>query len=196
MPPKPKYSRDQIVDAAFEVACEEGISGITIRKIGERLGSSVAPVYVNFADAEELRCEVVKRVARLSAEMLSREDSGKPMRDLGAASVRFAAQYPVLVRDLLCSANGELQRYGEQADAGIVSHMARDPELSGLSEGELRRLLLKLRVFHTGITVAVANGHLPAEVGEEETIKLMHETAAELMRAAQKDSRKDSEGER
>lgn len=54
MPPKNKFSKEQISEAAFAIAENEGIDRITIRKVADRLGSSIAPIYVNFTDVEAL----------------------------------------------------------------------------------------------------------------------------------------------
>lgn len=54
MPPKNKFSKEQISEAAFAIAESEGIDRITIRKVADRLGSSIAPIYVNFTDVEAL----------------------------------------------------------------------------------------------------------------------------------------------
>ncbi|MFK4997460.1 TetR/AcrR family transcriptional regulator [Bacillus sp. N9] len=62
MPPKKKFSKEQIIDAAFEIAKEEGVSNITIRKVANQLGSSIAPIYVNFKDVDELIYEVIKKL--------------------------------------------------------------------------------------------------------------------------------------
>ena len=37
MPPKKKFSKEQIVDKAFEIAKTEGIDSITARRIAEEL---------------------------------------------------------------------------------------------------------------------------------------------------------------
>ena len=61
MPPKTKYNKEDIVDAAFEIAKEEGFSGITARSVANRLHCSVAPIYVNFATIDDLITDVVER---------------------------------------------------------------------------------------------------------------------------------------
>ncbi|MEX2444844.1 MAG: TetR/AcrR family transcriptional regulator [Alkalispirochaeta sp.] len=184
MPPKHKYSKEQIVDAAFEIACKEGVSGLTIRKIADRLGSSVAPVYVNFADAEELRRAVVARTARASMEILAETHTGEPLRDIGVASLRMASEYSVLVRDLMFSQNGYLELYSEMADPGIVERMSRDPILEGRSEREIHTLLLKLRIVQIGMSVAVANGVLPVGYSETDSIALQDELMRDVIAGA------------
>lgn len=41
MPPKKKFSEEQIIDAAFEIAKTEGMDSITIRKVAFQMGLSI-----------------------------------------------------------------------------------------------------------------------------------------------------------
>lgn len=54
MPPKPKYTREQILKAALELVREKGADAVTSRALGERLGCSVCPIFTVFGDMEEL----------------------------------------------------------------------------------------------------------------------------------------------
>lgn len=69
MAPKTKFKKEQIVDAAFEIARTEGLEGITIRKVAERLGSSIAPIYVNFKDVDELIQAVIRKTFTISKQL-------------------------------------------------------------------------------------------------------------------------------
>jgi AcrR family transcriptional regulator len=48
MPPKVQFSKEQILDTAFELVAEAGMAALSVRALAKRLGSSVAPIYVNF----------------------------------------------------------------------------------------------------------------------------------------------------
>lgn len=72
MPLKPKFTKEQIIDSAFQIAKEEGIDKITIRKVANHLGSSSAPIYVNFKDVQELKRAVIKKNRRMEQA----DDSG------------------------------------------------------------------------------------------------------------------------
>ena len=47
---------------SFAIAETEGIDRVTIRKVAEQLGSSIAPIYVNFTDVEALKQAVASPV--------------------------------------------------------------------------------------------------------------------------------------
>ena len=106
MAPKVKFSREQIIDAAFEIAQTEGIDAITMRKIAKKINSSVAPIYVNFKDVNELNEAVMERIISISLQLIKEEDSVNPLIRMGKACLRFAMEYSVIFRDLVAK-NGK-----------------------------------------------------------------------------------------
>ena len=50
MPPKPKFTREEIVAAALSLLREQGESALTAREIGKRLGTSSSPIFTTFMD--------------------------------------------------------------------------------------------------------------------------------------------------
>ena len=58
MPPKPKFERREIVEAALDLVSRRGPEALTARNLGERLGSSARPIFTVFQGMDELRQEV------------------------------------------------------------------------------------------------------------------------------------------
>src|SRR5690606_18911957 len=133
MAPKSKFTKEQIIDAAFEIARQEGLNGITIRKVADQLGSSIAPIYVNFKDVNELIREVIKKVSDVSKQYVAEINSGNPFHDIGVASIRCAKEYSVLFRDLVMRPNEHMQDYDEDMGNDLVEMMKGDSHLEGLS---------------------------------------------------------------
>ncbi|QUH27303.1 TetR/AcrR family transcriptional regulator [Serpentinicella alkaliphila] len=181
MAPKKKFAKETITEAAFEIAKTEGLEGITIRKVAEKLGSSIAPIYVNFKDVDELIREVVKWIFRLTEEMLIEVSSGRPFYDIGVASLKFAKEYKVLFRDLIMRNNEYLKDYDDHTGQFLINEMKKDPMLDGFNDKELKEILFKMRVYQTGLSVMVANGLLPVEYSEEKLIKSLESTARDVI---------------
>ena len=184
MPPKTKFTRSDIVEAAFDIARAEGLSAITARKVADRLKSSVAPIYVNFKDLEELTGAVVARTFEVSGELLAQQNSGSPFQDIGRASLRFAREYPVLFRDILMNPSIHTAGSDEQMVQIVVAQMKADPDLAGLSDAALQELLLKLRIFQTGLSVAVAGGFFGSALSDELAERLLDDAAYDFVSAA------------
>ncbi|WP_078427649.1 TetR/AcrR family transcriptional regulator [Alkalihalobacterium alkalinitrilicum] len=181
MPPKKKFSQIQIIDAAFEIAKVEGISHITIRKVADRIGSSIAPIYVNFTDVEDLKKAVMKKIVELSEQKLKEQNSGNPFKDIGIASLKFAEEYPDLVRDLIMNPNEYLQEYDQEMD--FIAHMKQDPGLQGFTDDELMMIFVKMRAFQIGLTMMVANRLVPTEFTMDEMIELSGSAAEDIISA-------------
>lgn len=53
MPPKFKFTRDEITNAALNVTRKNGISGLTARALAAELGCSVKPIFGLFKNMEK-----------------------------------------------------------------------------------------------------------------------------------------------
>ena len=184
MPPKTKFNKEAIIDAAFEIAREEGLSGITARSVAKRLKSSVAPIYVNFATIDELTEAVVHRVFAISDELLKKQKGTSVFENIGKASLALAREYPVLFRELSIQPNPYLASY-ETMEQAMIEAMAEDEELKDWTFEERRRLFLKMRAFQMGLTTMVANGQVPSWFDDEEMEELLMEVGEEVFMAQQ-----------
>ena len=180
MPPKTKFDRKAIVEAAFAIAREEGFAGITARSVAKRLRCSVAPIYLNFETIDDLIKAVVERVFALSDELLKKQDGPNLFENIGKASLVFAREYPVLFRELVIQKNPYMASYETIQDA-LVEAMAEDENLRCLTYDERKHLLLKMRIFQTGISVMTANGQLPSWLDEQAAEALLLEVGEDLL---------------
>lgn len=55
MPPKPKFTREQLATAAYEMIKEGGISALTARDLGAKMGTSARPIFTLFKSMEEVK---------------------------------------------------------------------------------------------------------------------------------------------
>jgi len=181
MPPKKKYSRQQIVDTAFELAKLEGIEGLTARKVADELGSSVAPIYVNFDDIKDLKKAVANKTFKVSRELSKTEVTGDRFLDIGIASLRFAKEYSILFQELVLKKNNYMEDYDEQLGNEIIQEMKDDKELGDFNDEELMMILLKMRIFQLGLSVMVANDLLPEDFDEEAQIELLESMGTDVI---------------
>ncbi|MCQ1534968.1 TetR/AcrR family transcriptional regulator [Methanosarcina sp. KYL-1] len=184
MPPKTKFDKETIVEAAFDIAKEEGFAGITTRSVAKRLRCSVAPIYLNFGTIDDLIKAVVERVFVLTDELLAKQKGPNLFENIGKASLVFAREYPVLFRELVMQKNSYMASYETVLEA-MVEALAEDETMRSLTYDERRRLLLKMRIFQTGISVMAANGHLPSWLDDRAAEKLLLEMGEDLLRIQQ-----------
>lgn len=184
MGPKIKFTKEHIIDIAFEIAKTEGIDSITMRKIAEKMGSSVAPIYVNFKNNNELIEALIERVISISQQLLIEENTGNPFQDMGRASLRFAMEYSVLFRDLVIKNNIYMKDYDEKMMPSLIIEMKKDPELEDFTEDELKTILLKMRIFQLGLSIMVANDLLPEDYEEQDLVDILSSAANDVIRSA------------
>ncbi len=139
-----------------------------------RLNSSVAPIYVNFATVDDLVEAVVQRVFAISEELLTKQKGKSMFENIGKASLDFAREYPVLFRELSIQPNPYMAFY-ETIENTLLEAMAEDEAMSGWTHDEHRRLLLKMRVFQMGLSAMEANGQVPSWLNNQEFDQLRKE---------------------
>lgn len=180
MPPKKKITREQLVETALAIANEEGLGNITIRKIANRLECSIAPIYVNFKDVEELKQEVVAQAMAISKALILEQNSGDPFLDIGIASVIFAKRYPLLFDELGIKDN---QHYGNQIESKnfVIQQMKQDTELSTFKDLELELLLLKMQAFQAGLSLLARKEQYSNILTDDMIIKILSDTGNDIL---------------
>ncbi len=63
MPPKAKFTKEEMISAALAIVREGGMEALTARALGSRLGSSACPIFTVFQNMEEVQ-EVVQQAVR------------------------------------------------------------------------------------------------------------------------------------
>lgn len=181
MPPKNKFTKEQIIETAFEIVKEEGIDSITIRKIADNLGSSIAPIYVNFKDVEELKEAVISKIYEIGNSILQEQNTGDVFLNIGIASVKFAKDYSVIFKDLILKNNGYLDNYDEQLGNNIIQEMKKDEDLKEFSEEELKTLLMKMQVFQAGLSIMATNESFALKLTDEKIIEMLSDTGEDIV---------------
>ena len=70
MPKKVLFSKELILEKAFELFKEEGIESISARNVGKILDASPAPIYKSIGSMRNLKKELIKKAKNLFIEYL------------------------------------------------------------------------------------------------------------------------------
>lgn len=104
MPPKCKFTREEIIQAALDKARTEGIASINARALGAKLGSSSKPIFSVFENMEEVQAEVQKAAKALYAEYVQVGLNQKfAFKGVGTQYILFAINEPKLFQLLFMS---------------------------------------------------------------------------------------------
>ena len=99
MPPKPKYTRDEVIQAAFELTEKKGILNVTARDVGRRLGTTPTPIFTYFSGMDELKEVVYQKALRESTDYISECINYTPaFKEFGLRWIRYAYEHPNIYR--------------------------------------------------------------------------------------------------
>lgn len=95
MPPKAKFTKEEMVSAALGIVREGGMEALTARALGNRLGSSACPVFTVFQNMEEVQEAVLQAVRGLYKEYIRKGLAETPaFKGVGTQYILFATEEP------------------------------------------------------------------------------------------------------
>ena len=159
MPPKPKFSREQIIDKAFEIVRNDGLGALTARYLGEKLGSSARPIFTVFNSMDDVVKEVIVRAKNLYSEYVYAGLASVPaFKGVGTKYIQFAIQEPQLFRLLFMTVNehANLGNILEMIDDNADEILASVRNGYGLDDEKAKRLYMHLWVYTHGIATMCA----------------------------------------
>ncbi len=174
-------SRAAVVDAARELLMQEGLGGLSLRRLASRLDVTAAALYAYVDNKRDLLEAVIEtEFERLIEEFRRYEDQGDPitrMCNMSWAYVRYAQENPRVFRTMfMFRAQLSTEPTGNDfAMATKAFTAARKPLVDAMEQGLLRKgdpLMAHLTVWtavHGAATVLLLGPDLGARGAEELT---------------------------
>ena len=181
MPPRIKYSRDEVIKAAVSVVEENGLQSLTARSVAVSLGSSTAPVYHHFATMDDLALAVNRKTQRALLEYASRPYTDRVFLNMGTGVAMFACEHRQLYRALMLEGDSYSDVVHEFVEI-LESEMTKDSRFASLSESERRVLLRKMWTFTHGLASLICVG-LIKDCNQEFIIKTLVDVGADVIGA-------------
>lgn len=160
MPPKAKFTKEEIIQTALDIVEKEGADALTARLLGERLGSSARPIFTVFNGMEEVQAGVIAAANALYGEFVEvglKEDIA--FKGVGKAYIRFAAEHPKLFQLLFMKEHGQdnekdtvlqgIEEHYEQIIQSVESTYALDRNVS-------LNVYMHMWIYTHGIAVLIA----------------------------------------
>ena len=155
MPPKPKFTKEEIVQAALEVVSQKGIDALTAKELGDALGSSARPIFTVFNSMKEVQDEVRAAAMHRFESFAEQKLPNMPLfKQMGMQMVLFGAKEPKLYQLLFMQENrnavsfddvfGELGPTAETC-IGLIR------EEYGMSEQEAKLLFENVWIYTFGV---------------------------------------------
>lgn len=106
MPPKPKFTREEIVQTALEVVSQKGVDALTAKELGDALGTSARPIFTVFSSMKQVQDAVREAAMRRFESFAGQKLPDMPLfKQVGMQMVLFGAREPKLYQLLFMQEN-------------------------------------------------------------------------------------------
>ncbi len=155
MPPKPKFTREEIVQTALDVVSRKGVEALTAKELGDALGSSARPIFTVFTSMKEVQDAVRTAAMRRFESFAEQKLPGMPLvKQVGMRMVLFGAREPKLYQLLFMQENRNAVSFDDVfGELGPTAEtcIALIRETYSLSETEGRLLFENVWIYTFGV---------------------------------------------
>ena len=161
MPPKIRFTREDIAAAALEIAREQGIEGVNARAVAARLGCSTQPLFREFESMEQIKDEVARLAMDMYARHIAEGAASAPVsyKGTGLAYIDFARREPQLFK-LLFMQDRVSNPVVEIEDPSLGLVISTLMERIRLSREQAQEFHMNMWVFVHGLAVMTATKYM------------------------------------
>ena len=162
MPPKAKFTKEEIIRAGLAILREQDISAVTAREIGKYLNSSSRPIFTVFENMGEVM-DGIERKARTIYTNYVNEGLKKEIafKGVGQAYIEFATKEPKLFQLLFMKELPEdigLNKILPEIDANYDTILQSITDSYPVSHNDAIMLYRHLWIYSHGIATLCATG--------------------------------------
>ena len=193
MPPKAKFTKEQITKAALGVVSEKGAQALTAKELGAALGTSTTPIFTVFNSMQEVQDAVMLAAMDRFEEYAHKAAHIKPLfKQVGMQMILFAKEEPNLYQLIFMSSISEAQtfddiyaRLGSVADE-CLGVLQKD---YGLSRKSAKNLFEHVWIHTFGIGALCATGM--CDFSHEQIAEMLTQDFTAMMMLMKSESGKD-----
>ncbi len=179
MPMKSKFSVDDIVNAAFALARDEGEDKCSARAIAHKLKSSTMPIYSCLSSMKDIEEAVLKRAIDLLISYQTKERTGDIFLDMGVGYIMFAKMEKHLFRLLYLSEKRDgyedtRKLFKEYVIEALLRKLVDYEPLKEFSNEQRRLLIDRMWIFNHGLAMLL-NNSLIDDIDERQITELILE---------------------
>lgn len=162
MPPKAKFTKEKIIEAALDIVRADGMQALTARALGAKLCSSARPIFTVFQSMDEVQQEVIAAARLLYAEYVKNGLCQKEIpafKGVGMQYIQFALTEPKLFQVLFMSEQGQKTDVRDilpVIDESYPQILASVQNSYSLSQSDSEWLYRHLWIYTHGIAVLCA----------------------------------------
>lgn len=155
MPPKAKFTKAEIIEAALNIVRTDGYEALTSRALGIYLGSSARPIFTVFKNMEEVQQAMIEAAKNLYKEYVNKGLTAEhPFKGVGTQYILFSVNEPKLFQILFMAEQKQIPDLSgvlpliDESYGDILLSIQKDYEISELSA---KKLYQHLWIYTHGI---------------------------------------------
>ena len=182
MPPKFKFTAEQILHTARDLVREQGWPALSTRSLAQALGTSARPIYSFFKSMDALEQALVLEALNLMYTHMTTVVTGDPWIDHGIGYVMFARKESHLFRGSNNEKNiRHFKAYGDGVWKRCTDSLKGYDGFKGLSEQEIYNVQLTRWLLCHGLAFQVSNPP-PRTWDDEAIIRVVEEGSFAILR--------------
>ena len=159
------YTRERVVDAAFELIRERGWAAVTARAIADRLGSSTMPIYSHLRSIAEVERALREKARASLREYQTRSWTPDALMNMAFGYIAFARDEPYVFRFLYLErpeviGEAGMEKMSESLSDQFGEDGAQVEALARLDASARDALTQHTWIFTHGLAVLVSSGSL------------------------------------
>lgn len=172
MPPKPKFTKEEIISAAYALLEQKGMDAVVAREVARELSSTPAPIFTCFENMEELKEAVhAKAISECTEYLRDCTDFFPAFKEFGLRWVRLAQEHPHVYHEVFIRRTSGGGLFAEDLWDMLAPVRAEIVKTFGLSEADAGSLLRDMLLYVHGIA-AIHIGGQPRMTDEELRVNL------------------------
>lgn len=182
MPPKQRFTENDVVEAAFRVVRKQGWEKFSARTIANELDSSTRPIYDHFQSMENIEAEVVKKALAYFVYFINRERTGDKWLDQALGYVLFAGKEKHLFRCINDERHTPFQKqFAKRHWTQLGEKLSKDERFRDMPEDTMQKIRGTRWFLVHGLAYLIANGWFDPPLSEDSKLSEEMGTLTELL---------------
>ncbi|MBD5131490.1 MAG: TetR/AcrR family transcriptional regulator [Clostridiales bacterium] len=162
MPPKAKFTREEVISAALGIVEQEGEKALTARSLGGALNSSARPIFTLFSSMDEVLTQVITAAKSVYKSYVDEGLTESPaFKGVGKSYIRFASERPQLFALLF------MRDMHGTPDVNYILNLVDDSAKEilrsivdgyGFDEATAKKLYVNMWLYTHGIATLIVTG--------------------------------------